>query len=142
MVRGQLSWAYFLPPTRTKGGKMSSTTLVAPKRPDPAKFFAEISAAYIEVLSGLRRPEQLARWLTDKAYYDICQRYRREARQRQLTGLKARPDVTLRTTRTFLTDENAYQGVVVLQISGVTKAVSVRAELINERYRITELALI
>ncbi|MEK9908692.1 MAG: Rv3235 family protein [Aquiluna sp.] len=121
---------------------MSSTTVMAPNQPDPAKFFAEISAAYIEVLSGLRRPEQLARWLSDKAYYDICQRYRREARQRQITGLNSRPEVVLRSTRTFLTDKDAFQGVVILQISGATKAISIRAELVHERYRITDLALI
>lgn len=111
-------------------------------RPDPAKFFAQISAAYIEVLAGVRRPEQLARWLTDRAYYDVCQRAKRESRARQLTGYTSRPDVVLRNSKTFLTDYANYQGVVVLQISGTTRAVSVRAELIHDRYRITDLCLI
>jgi tRNA G37 N-methylase Trm5 len=111
-------------------------------RPDPANFFAQISAAYIEVLAGMRRPEQLARWLTDRAYYDICQRAKRESRARQLTGYSARPDIVLRSSKTFLTDFLSYQGVVVLQISGATRAVSVRAELIHNRYRITDLTLI
>ena len=87
-------------------------------------------------------PEQLARWLSDTAYYDICQRYRSEARARQVTGLNERPDIVLRRTRTFLTSDSAYQGVVVLQISGVLRAVSIRAELIYERYRITDIVLI
>ncbi len=111
-------------------------------QPDLSKFFAEISAAYVEVLAGLRRPEQLARWLSDGAYYDVCQRFRRGARQRQLTGLNQRPEIVLRKTKTFATDANAYQGVVILQISGAIKAISVRAELIHERYRITEIVLI
>ena len=42
----------------------------------------------------------------------------------------------------FLTSDIAYQGVVVLQISGVLRAVSIRAELIYERYRITDIVLI
>ena len=121
---------------------MPTAQQVAINQPDPAEFFAEICAAYVEVLAGLRRPEQLARWLSDTAYYDICQRYRREARARQVTGLTDRPEVVLRRTRTFLTSENSYQGVVVLQISGVLRAVSIRAELIHERYRITDLVLI
>ena len=59
-----------------------------------------------------------------------------------MTGLNERPDIVLRRTRTFLTSDNAYQGVVVLQISGVMRAVSIRAELIYERYRITDIVLI
>ncbi|MGA1458430.1 MAG: hypothetical protein ACO317_05385, partial [Aquiluna sp.] len=81
-------------------------------------------------------------WRWHPAYYDICQRYRREARARQVTGLNERPDIVLRRTRTFLTSDSAYQGVVVLQISGVLRAVSIRAELIYERYRITDIVLI
>lgn len=121
---------------------MPTAQQVVISQPDPADFFAEICAAYVEVLAGLRRPEQLARWLSDTAYYDICQRYRREARARQVTGLRDRPDIVLRRTRTFLTSEHSYQGVVVLQISGVMRAVSIRAELIHERYRVTDIILI
>ena len=115
---------------------------VATKKVDPAPFFAEISAAYIEVLAGVRRPEQLARWLSDRTYYDVCQRAQREARQRALTGLRSRPEVCLKTTQTFLTDHHAFQGVVILRISGVPKAVSLRAELVHTRYRITDISLI
>jgi hypothetical protein len=121
---------------------VSTTKEVKSHQIDPANFFAEICAAYVEVLAGVRRPEQLARWLSDRAYYDICQRARREARARELTGAKSRPDIALRISKTFLTDEKSYQGVVLLQVSGVTRAVSVRAELIHRRYRITDLCLI
>lgn len=120
---------------------MSATQLAMPQ-PDPAKFFAEICAAYVEVLAGVRRPEQLSRWLSDKAYYDVCQRARREARAREISGARNRPEVVLRSSKTFLTDFRSYQGVVLLQISGSTKAVSIRAELIHSRYRITDLCLI
>lgn len=134
--------AILLHSTNQKGDEMPTAQQVVISQPDPADFFAEICAAYVEVLAGLRRPEQLARWLSDTAYYDICQRYRREARARQVTGLRDRPDIVLRRTRTFLTSEHSYQGVVVLQISGVMRAVSIRAELIHERYRVTDIILI
>jgi hypothetical protein len=123
------------------GGMLMNQQVVAPQ-PDPANFFAEISAAYVEVLAGVRRPEQLARWLSERTYYDVCQRAAREARQRQLTGLRMRPDVSLRSSKTFLTDLAAYQGVVVLRVGQTTKAVSIRAERVNTRYRITDLSLI
>ena len=111
-------------------------------KPDAAKLFAEVSQAYLEILAGIRRPEQLARWLSDKIYYDVCQRARREARQRQMTGSNSRPDIVLRKSRTFLTDESAVEGVVLLRVAGSTRAVSLRAEMIHERFRITELVLL
>jgi hypothetical protein len=121
---------------------MSTTKQITVRQTDPSNFFAQICAAYVEVLAGMRRPEQLARWLSDRAYYDLCQRARRESRAREITGVKTRPNIVLRTTKTFLTDEKSYQGVVLLQISGTTRAVSVRAELIHKRYRVTDLCLI
>jgi hypothetical protein len=109
---------------------------------DPAQLFAEISKAYIEILAGVRRPEQLARWLSDKAYYDISQRAKREAMQRQITGAKARPDISLRKSKTFLTDDAGIHGVVILRVSGATKAVALRAERIHDRFRVTEVLII
>ncbi len=109
---------------------------------DPAQLFAEISKAYIEILAGVRRPEQLARWLSDKAYYDISQRAKREAMQRQITGAKARPDISLRKSKTFLTDDAGIHGVVILRVSGTTKAVALRAERIHDRFRVTEVVII
>lgn len=111
-------------------------------QPSPAKLFAEISTAYIEILAGVRRPEQLSRWLSDKAYYDISQRSIRRARQQALVGPSTRPTIILRQSKIFPTDKGAYQGVVLLEISSVLQAVSVRAEMVHGRFRITEIVLI
>ncbi|EIC92082.1 hypothetical protein IMCC13023_05610 [Candidatus Aquiluna sp. IMCC13023] len=108
----------------------------------PAKLFAEISTAYIEILAGVRRPEQLSRWLSDKAYYDISQRSMRRARQQALVGPGTRPTIILRQSKIFPTDKGAFQGVVLLEISSVLRAVSVRAEMVHGRFRITEIVLI
>lgn len=121
---------------------MLDQATVAVKVPDPAVFFAQIGAAYIEVLAGIRRPEQLARWLSDRTYYDVCQRAKRQSIQRQVTGTNLRPDVSVKKSQIFLTDEGAYQAVVVLRISGSTRAVSIRAENIHDRYRITDICLV
>lgn len=108
----------------------------------PEQLLATIGTAYIEVLAGVRRPEQLARWLTDKAYFELCEKAKSAARTRQATGDKGRPHVVLRTSRTFSTDSDAYQGVVLVKISGVTKALSIRAKQIHSRFRVTEMELI
>ncbi|MFM1950876.1 MAG: hypothetical protein RL418_563 [Actinomycetota bacterium] len=112
------------------------------KNPDAARIFAEISQAYVEILVGVRRPEQLARWLSDKIYYDVCQKAKREARQRQMQGVAIRPEIVVKRSQTFLTDFDAYEGVVLLRVSGATRAISLRAEYIHERFRVTALQLI
>jgi len=108
----------------------------------PAKLFAEIATAYIEILAGVRRPEQLSRWLSDKAFYDVSQRSMRRARQQELVGASSRPTIILRQSKIFPTDKDAFQGVVLLEISSVLRAVSVRAKMLNGRFRIIEIVLI
>jgi len=108
----------------------------------PAKLFAEIATAYIEILAGVRRPEQLSRWLSDKAFYDVSQRSMRRARQQALVGASSRPTIILRQSKIFPTDKDAFQGVVLLEISSVLRAVSVRAKMLNGRFRIIEIVLI
>lgn len=106
------------------------------------RIFAEICVVYVEILAGIRRPEQLARWLTDKGYYEMCQKTKQEAIARQITGARERPDIQLIRSRVFLSNVGSIQGVVILRISGKPKAVSIRAEKFYERFRITDLALV
>jgi len=119
-----------------------SIQIVRKDQNNPANFFAEISTAYVEILAGVRRPEQLSRWLSDKAYYDISQRSKRQMRRQALTGQNIRPTILIRNSKVFPTDANAFQGVVLLEISGAIRAISVRAERIHGRFRVTEIVLI
>ena len=112
------------------------------KTGDPETIFAQISIAYVEILAGIRTPEQLARWLSDKSYYDLVQKVRREVIARQVTGAMMRPQIAVRKSQIFLTDQGAFQSVVVLLISGATRAVSIRAEQIHGKYRVTDIVLI
>ena len=64
------------------------------------------------------------------------------SRDRSVAGTSTRPTIILRQSKIFPTDKNAFQGVVLLEISSVLRAVSVRAEMINGRLRIIEIVLI
>ncbi len=61
---------------------------------------------------------------------------------RALTGQSIRPIILIRNSKVFPTDSDAYQAVVLLDISGAIRAVSIRAEQIHGRFRITEIVLI
>lgn len=105
------------------------------------QIFAEICLAYIEILAGVRRPDQLARWLSDKSYVELCHKATSEARSRQVTGAKARPEIYVQRSKIFLSAAGSIQGVVVIQISGKAHAVSIRAEMLHDRFRVTDLAM-
>jgi hypothetical protein len=117
-------------------------TKYQPSEPGTTTAIAQIAQAYIEIISGLRRPEQLARWLSESAYYDLCQRSAREHRSRQLLGVRQRPVISIRKTQLFATDSRALMAVVLVDISGVVRALSVRVEAVNGRPRIVDLILI
>ena len=110
---------------------------------DPAIFFSQVSTAYVEILAGLRRPEQLSRWLGDVAYSDINYKSRRECMARQVFGPNpVRPAVVIRSSKIFPSDDNTYQGVVLMTLCGKIRAVSIRAEEVFDRHRITSLKFI
>ena len=111
-------------------------------QPSPAKLFAEIFDSLHRDSRRSQAPRTTSRWLSDKAYYDISQRSMRRARQQALVGPSTRPTIILRQSKIFPTDKGAYQGVVLLEISSVLQAVSVRAEMVHGRFRITEIVLI
>jgi hypothetical protein len=110
--------------------------------PEAPKLLAQIARVYVETLAGLRRPEQLARWLSDAAYYDLCHRVAREYRGRQLMGVTSRPIVNIRRSQFFNTDREALMAVVLLDINDTTRAMSIRVEVVNTRLRIVDLILI
>lgn len=114
------------------------------KQPDmnPERLLAEITVAYLECLAGLRRPDQLGRWLSPAAYQDLLHRCQRETRMRQLGGLQRRPEIGFQSCSTFATESDRIQAVVIVQISGRFRSMSIRAEFFNQRIRVLDLILI
>lgn len=109
---------------------------------DVRRVLTEISVAYLEVLSGLRRPEQLARWVSDKFYTELTHRSRRESMSRQLTGLTARPTLQLVSSNSFPTASGGAQMVSLVRIAGRIVAVSLVAARLHGRLRVTEIDVV
>jgi len=109
---------------------------------DVRRILTEISVAYLEVLSGLRRPEQLARWVSDKFYAELTQRCRLECRSRQLTGLTKRPTLQLISSSSFPTSSGGAQLVSLVRITGRIVAVSLVAAQLHGRLRVTEIDIV
>lgn len=113
-----------------------------PPELNPERLLSEITIAYLECLAGLRRPDQLGRWLSPAAYQDLLHRCQREARMRQIGALQRRPEIGFKSCKTFSTESDRIQAVVIVQISGRFRSMSIRAEFFNQRIRILDLVLI
>jgi len=112
--------------------------------PDAAtrKTLAEISVAYLEVLSGLRRPEQLARWVSDKFYGELTYRARRESISRQISGGGSRPTVHLVSTSSFPSAQGTAEMVSLVRIAGRLFAVTLAAAVFHGRLRVTAIDVV
>lgn len=109
---------------------------------DGREKLPEVTIGYIEVLFGLRQPEQLARWLTDKFYTEVKYRARRELMARQVTGLVSRPTIGFVTSHIGLSAENTLEMVTLVRISGRILSVTTHSRLHNGRQRVCGIDLL
>jgi len=130
---GALELSEFFAPQRT-----SSTAL-----PEPEPFLRNITRGVLEVFAGVREVDQLARWLTEDAYRKLTTRANLAARARSARGVVAmRPVHTLLSVHHSSPADGVVEGVVVVQGPARTRAVAMRLEGMDGRWRATSLALL
>ncbi len=109
----------------------SSATL-----PDPAPLLENLTRCVIEVLAGARDLEQLARWVTDDVYRHLLKRVVLSTRARQARGQKVtRPTFTLGSTIITEPRDGVVEAVVVVRGRARTRAVAIRLEGLDSRWR-------
>ncbi|NYF15890.1 hypothetical protein HDC37_000702 [Microbacterium sp. AK009] len=133
------------PPT----GARELSEYFAPQRtstealPDPQVFIENLTRGVLEVFAGVREVEQLARWLTEDAYRKLLTRANLAARARSARGVPAkRPVHQILTIRHSSPADGIVEGVVVVAGPARTRAVAVRLEGMDGRWRTTSLALL
>ena len=130
---GALELSEFFAPQRTP-----STQL-----PDPDPFVRNITRGVLEVFAGVREVDQLARWLTEDAYRKLLTRANLAARARSARGVPAiRPVHTLVSVRHSSPADGVVEAVVIVQGPARTRAVALRLEGMDGRWRATSLALL
>ncbi len=123
----------FFAPQRT-----SSTEL-----PDPDPFVRNLTRGVLEVFAGVREVDQLARWLTEDAYRKLMTRANLAARARSARGVPAmRPVHTLLSVHHSSPADGVVESVVIVQGPARTRAVALRVEGMDGRWRATSLALL
>lgn len=111
--------------------------------PDPEPFVRNLTRGILEVFAGVREVDQLARWLTEDAYRKLVTRANLATRARSARGIPAR-----RTEHAILSlhqqspADGIIESVVIVRGPARTRAVALRLEGRDGRWRATSLALL
>ena len=134
---------------RVPGGAVELSEFFAPQRtsstalPEPEPFLRNITRGVLEVLAGVREVDQLARWLTEEPYRKLVTRSNLAARARSARGMPAkRPVHAILSVHESSPADGIVEAVVVVRGPARTRALAVRLEGMDGRWRATSLALL
>ncbi len=108
--------------------------------PDPTPLVENLTRCVIEILAGARDLEQVSRWVTDDVYRHLLKRVVLSARARQATGRSAtRPTFTIGSARLSEPRDGVVEAVVIVRGRARTRAVALRLEGLDSRWRATAI---
>lgn len=111
--------------------------------PDPEPLLRNLTAGVLESLAGVRDLDQLARWLTEEAYRGLLTRVNLAIRARSARGVPAaRPAHAILSVHHSSPADGVVEAVVVVAGPARTRAIAIRLEGIDRRWRATSLALL
>lgn len=112
--------------------------------PDPREVIERLALVACEILAGTRSIEQIARWVSEDVYRMLAERAiaARRARSARPPEERIHPHVTVATTRISEPRDGIVEGVALVTIGPRTRAVCVRLEGLDWRWRASALALI
>jgi hypothetical protein len=110
---------------------------------DPKPILAFLARSVIETLAGVRDVEQCARWLSDGVYQQLRQKSLASTRSRAESNVRQlRPNITVGKISAFSPRAGVVEGVVIVHNMGRARAVAIRLEGYNGRWRARNLAVL
>lgn len=104
--------------------------------PDPEPLLINLTRCVIEVLAGARELDQLARWVSDDVYRHLLKRVVLSARARAVKGQRAqRPTITIGRVTINEPRDGVIEAVVIVHSKVRVRAVAVRLEGLDHRWR-------
>lgn len=111
--------------------------------PAPEPLVRNLTIGVLEVLAGVREVDQLARWLGEDAFRALVTRANLSARARSARGVPAaRPVHRILSIRHSTPADSIVEAVVIVAGPVRTRAVALRLEGWDGRWRATSLALL
>ncbi|KRA22279.1 3-hydroxyacyl-CoA dehydrogenase [Microbacterium sp. Root61] len=111
--------------------------------PDPESLLRNLTRGVLEVLSGVREVDQLARWMAEEPYRKLVTRANLATRARSARGVPAsRPVHAIMSVHYSAPTDGVIESVVIVSGPARTRAVAIRLEGMDRRWRATSLALL
>lgn len=109
--------------------------------PDPRPLIENLTRCVIEILAGARDLEQISRWVTDDVYRHLLKRTVLSARARQVKGQapSVRPTFTVGSVVMCEPKDGVVEAVVIVHGRARTRAVAIRLEGLDRRWRATAI---
>lgn len=135
-------------PARTSAAVRSESSF-APQRtssehlPSAEVFTRNVVRGVLEVFAGVREAEQLARWTTEEVYRAVVVRAGLAARARSARRMPTPRDVhQIRSVHLFSPSDGVVEATVIASARTRTRAIALRVEGLDGRWRVTALALL
>jgi hypothetical protein len=108
--------------------------------PNPEPLLENLTRCVIEILAGARDLEQIARWVSDDVYRHLLKRVVLSSRARQANGRPvSRPTFTIGSTTMCEPRDGVIESVVIVRGKARTRAVAIRLEGLDKRWRATAI---
>ncbi len=111
--------------------------------PPPEPLLEKMALCVVEILSGAREVEQIARWVTDDVYQNVLKRTAIAARARRLRGRSAsRPAFTVGRTLVCEPRDGVIEAVVMVNNRQRGRAVAIRLEGLDGSWRASAITVL
>ncbi|MFM6971327.1 MAG: Rv3235 family protein [Rhodoluna sp.] len=111
--------------------------------PDPTNSLQAVATGVVEVIAGTRQVDQLARLLTDEVYQRLSVRAKLAREIRESKGIKARyQNFRIQRIAQESPRDGVIESVVLVNSAKRVRAVTIRLEGINHRWRATSVSVL
>jgi len=111
--------------------------------PDPEPMLVNLARCVLEVLAGARELDQMMRWVTQEVYTVLLRRAVLAQRARQVKGVRPhRPQLAVLRTTWSSPRDGVVEGVVIVQMQARVRAIALRLEGLDHRWRASAVSVL
>ena len=107
--------------------------------PDPVPLLENLTACVVEILLGVRDVQQIARWVTEATYDQLTERALAARRRRGRQLSRTVPGFEVSSVRACHPADGVVEGAAVVRSAGRTRAVAIRLEGLDGKWRATSV---
>ncbi|PPL20165.1 Rv3235 family protein [Microterricola pindariensis] len=111
--------------------------------PDPEPLLVNLTRSVLEILAGERDLEQIARWVTDEVYASLTTRVTIAARARAVKKIPVQRQ-SHHIARVIVSEprDGAVEAVVIVHSRARSRAVAIRLEGLDQRWRASAISVL